>query len=100
MNTTPATDAATLRDPLRAALAALLNHPLDPADDEVSLADLAPERYDSLGVLDAVGLVERDFGVSVDLVVDDLRSTFFSVSSIAALVERKRRDAAVLGMLS
>ncbi|MER5865157.1 hypothetical protein [Kitasatospora sp. NPDC002040] len=98
MTTTSGTD--TLRDPLRAALAALLDHPLDPADDEASLADLAPERYDSLGVLDAVGLVERDFGVSVDLVVDDLRSTFFSVASIAALVDRKRRDAAVLGMLS
>ncbi|WP_405015708.1 hypothetical protein OHV05_00350 [Kitasatospora sp. NBC_00070] len=100
MNTTPTTDAATLRDLLRAALAGQLDHPLTPADDEVSLADLVADRYDSLGVLDAVGLVERDFGVSVDLVVDDLRSTFFSVASIAALVERKRRDEAVLGMLS
>ncbi|WP_371493720.1 hypothetical protein OG871_01635 [Kitasatospora sp. NBC_00374] len=100
MNATPATDAVPLRDSLREALAALLGHPLAAADDEVSLAEIVPERYDSLGVLDAVGLVEKEFGVSVDLVVDDLRSTFFSVAAIAALVDRKRRDAAVLGLLS
>ncbi|MER8184454.1 hypothetical protein [Kitasatospora sp. NPDC094015] len=93
-------EAATLRDPLRAALAALLDHPLTAAEDEVSLAEIVPERYDSLGVLDAVGLVEKDFGVTIDLVVDDLRSSFFSVATIAALVERKQRDAAVLGLLA
>ncbi|MFJ1703646.1 hypothetical protein [Kitasatospora sp. NPDC088346] len=99
MNATPATGTVALRDSLRAALTTLLGHPLAPADDEVSLAEIVPERYDSLGVLDAVGLVEKEFGVPVDLVVDDLRSTFFSVATIAALVERKRRDAAVLGLL-
>ncbi|MEU9131935.1 acyl carrier protein [Kitasatospora sp. NPDC048540] len=98
MNATPAT-AAPLRDRLREALATLLGHPLAAADDEVSLAEIVPERYDSLGVLDAVGLVEKEFGVPVDLVVDDLRSTFFSVATIAALIERKQRDAAVLGLL-
>jgi acyl carrier protein len=87
-------------DPLltavRETVAALLSTPLSAGRDDMPLADLAPE-YDSLGVLDCVGAIEERFGVSVDLVDDDLRVTFRSVGSIAALVERKLDDAAVLG---
>jgi acyl carrier protein len=86
----------TLLTAVREAVAALLSTPLSPQHDGEALADLAPE-YDSLGVLDCVGAIEERFGVSVDLVDDDLRVTFRSVASIAALVERKLSDAAILG---
>jgi acyl carrier protein len=81
---------------VRESVAALLSTHLTPDDDDKALADLAPE-YDSLGVLDCVGAIEQRFGVTVDLLDDDLRVTFRSVASIAALVERKLQDAAVLG---
>jgi acyl carrier protein len=86
-----------LRAEVRATLAGLLQIRLEPAQDTTLLAEIAPERYDSLGVLDAVGAVEARFGVPVDLVDDDLRTTFASVAAIGDLVARKRHDAAVLG---
>ncbi|MGC9665119.1 hypothetical protein ACNTMW_01025 [Planosporangium sp. 12N6] len=89
---------ADLTAAVRDCVAGLLAVPLAAGHDTVALAEIAPERYDSLGVLDCVGAVEQRFGIAVDLVEDDLRTTFRSVAAIAALVERKRHDAAVLGM--
>jgi acyl carrier protein len=93
---TPSADALLVE--IREQLSALLETPLTPDDDELALAELVPERYDSLGVLECVGMVEQRFDVVVDLLADDLRTTFRSIASIAALVERKRADAAVLGL--
>lgn len=89
-----------LRLAVRESVAALVECPLLPSQDEDAIAEIAPQRYDSLGVLDCVGMVEQRFGVSIDLVEDDLRVTFLSVASITALIERKLRDAAVLGGIS
>jgi acyl carrier protein len=91
---------AGLTAAVRECVAALLDVALLPGADDATLADIAPERYDSLGVLDCVGMIEQRFGVSIDLVEDDLRTTFRSVTAITALVERKLRDAAVLGLLA
>lgn len=88
---------AELTDAVREAVAGLVAQPLDAVDDEQALAEVAAGRYDSLAVLDCVGLVEERFDVAIDLVEDDLRTSFRSVASIAALVERKQRDAAILG---
>ncbi|HSV64846.1 MAG TPA: acyl carrier protein [Mycobacteriales bacterium] len=88
---------AELTAAVRDTVAGLIAQPLAAADDERALAEISSERYDSLAVLDCVGLVEQRFGVEVDLVEDDLRTSFRSVASIAALVERKQHDAAVLG---
>ncbi|MFC4104477.1 acyl carrier protein [Micromonospora zhanjiangensis] len=85
-----------LRTAVRESVAELLTVPLTADTDHTLLAELAPGRYDSLGVLDCVGLIEQRFDVSVDLVEDDLRSTFASVAAIAALVARKQSDQAVL----
>jgi acyl carrier protein len=89
---------AGLTAAVRESVAALLDTDLRPDRDNDTLAEIAPDRYDSLGVLDCVGMIEQRFGVSVDLVEDDLRTTFRSVAAIAALVERKLHDAAVLGL--
>lgn len=89
---------AGLTGTVRESVAALLDTDLRPDRDDDTLAEIAPDRYDSLGVLDCVGMIEQRFGVSVDLVEDDLRTTFRSVAAIAALVERKLHDAAVLGL--
>jgi acyl carrier protein len=83
---------------VRESVAALLEVPLRPEQDDTALAEIIPARYDSLGVLDCVGMVEQRFGVSIDLVEDDLRHTFRSVASIGTLVAGKLHDAAVLGV--
>jgi len=70
---------------------------LDPADDATPLADLDPDRYDSLGVLDCVASVEDEFDIAIDLVDDDLRVTFRSVSAISDLVRRRLADDDALG---
>jgi acyl carrier protein len=82
---------------IRGEVSTLVGRLLLPAQDDQALAEIVPDRYDSLRVLDCVGLIEQRFGVSIDLVDDDLRVTFRSVASIAALVCQKLRDAAVLG---
>lgn len=85
-------------DRVRARVADLLGgRHLDPGDDGSPLADLDPDRYDSLGVLDCVAAVEDEFDISIDLVDDDLRVTFRSVSSISELVRRRLADAEALG---
>ncbi|MFF1611588.1 acyl carrier protein [Amycolatopsis sp. NPDC058278] len=89
-----------IREGVRTALAGVLGVELDAAQDDTPLADIAPEKYDSLGVLDCVAKLEQAFGISVDLVEDHLLTTFRSVGSITALIERKRHDAEVLGVFS
>jgi acyl carrier protein len=83
------------RDRTRLVISELLEATLDAANDRQALVDAHP-RYDSLAVLDAVGRVEQAFGIRVDLVDDDLRTTFVSIESIAALVERKLADQVAL----
>ncbi|MFJ9807622.1 acyl carrier protein [Streptomyces sp. NPDC101158] len=85
-----------IADRVRSAVVSVVATELSPADDALELAPRF-DRYDSLGVLDCVGAVEREFGISVDLVDDDLRSTFVSVAAISALVRRKLDDQSVLG---
>ncbi|MGW0028718.1 hypothetical protein ACWDXD_02655 [Streptomyces sp. NPDC003314] len=85
-----------LRSRIRAAVGEVLRTDLRPEADDTPLGQTY-EQYDSLAVLDTVGLIERAFDVSVDLVDDDLRTTFVSVASIERLVRRKQADQAVLG---
>ncbi|MGW3891955.1 hypothetical protein ACWD69_24970 [Micromonospora chokoriensis] len=84
-----------VRTEVRSVLATLLGSDLDPTQDESQLNEVS-SRYDSLMVLDAVGAVEQAFDVAIDLVEDDLRTSFASVATIATLVTAKRADAAVL----
>ncbi len=88
---------------LHAAVRALISEciatTLDPADDDVVLSEAHPA-FDSLAVIDAVGAVEQRFGVSIDLVEDDLRRTFASITAIAELVAAKRADSQALASLS
>ncbi|MFD0258551.1 hypothetical protein ACFRKE_08845 [Kitasatospora indigofera] len=85
-----------LRPRIRAALGGLLGTELDPAADALPLGGVHAG-YDSLAVIDSVGEIERAFDVSIDLVDDDLRTTFASVAAIETLVRRKLADQAVLG---
>ncbi|NRQ37774.1 acyl carrier protein [Nonomuraea sp. NN258] len=85
-----------IRDQVRTLVSRLLGADLTPAQDELPLAGIDPDKYDSLGVLDCVAGVEQELGISVDLVDDDLRVTFRSVASIAALAGRKLADARAL----
>jgi acyl carrier protein len=84
-----------IRRQVRTAVGAIVCTELDPTADNDSL-NAQYERYDSLGVIDCVGRVEQQFGISVDLIDDDLRSTFVSVASISALVRSKLADRDVL----
>lgn len=86
------TDNAT-RDRVRAMAGELLAVTLTPEQDEILLNDLEPDRYNSLGVLDFVASIEQEFGVSIEVVDDDLEVTFRSVATISTLVDRKLADA-------
>ncbi|HTI23694.1 MAG TPA: hypothetical protein VL652_22040 [Kutzneria sp.] len=86
------TDNAT-RDRVRTMAGELLAVTLTPEQDEILLNDLEPERYNSLGVLDFVASIEQEFGVSIEVVDDDLEVTFRSVATISTLVDRKLADA-------
>ena len=86
----------TLRDRIRAVVARLLDTALSPAQDHTPLAEIDPDRYDSLGVLDCVAAVESEFDIAVDFVEDDLRVTFRSVVSIEDLVGRRIADTVAL----
>jgi acyl carrier protein len=81
---------------VRAVVSGLVGRALSAADDQTALADLEPDRYDSLGVLDCVAAIEQRFGVDIDLVDDDLRVTFRSVASITDLVRRRLADQGAL----
>lgn len=83
-------------DNVRAVVSELLGRELSRHDDQTGLADLDPDRYDSLGVLDCVAAIEQRFGVEIDLVDDDLRVTFRSVASITDLVRRRLADQTAL----
>ncbi|MET8946172.1 hypothetical protein ABZX30_21980 [Streptomyces sp. NPDC004542] len=84
-----------LRAEVRTAVGEILKVTLDPSQDDQPLSVLY-EHYDSLAVIDSVGVVEQRTAVSIDLVEDDLRVTFASVTSIVGLVSRKRAAASVL----
>lgn len=86
---------AELTAAVRAAVGEALDTTLDPAQDAQSL-NILYERYDSLAVIDTVGAIEKTFGISIDLVDDDLRTTFASVAAIEKLVRTKRDDQALL----
>ena len=88
-----------LRQQIRVLMGELLTVQLDPAGDDDVLSELHPT-YDSLAVLDAVGAVEQALGVDIDLVEDDLRRTFASVSAITGLVAAKLADQAAFASLS
>jgi acyl carrier protein len=83
-------------DNVRAVVSELLGRDLSRREDQTALADLEPDRYDSLGVLDCVAAIEQRFGVEIDLVDDDLRVTFRSVASITDLVRRRLADQTAL----
>ncbi|MFJ9901119.1 hypothetical protein ACIQPR_48235 [Streptomyces sp. NPDC091280] len=84
-----------LRAEVRTAVGEILRVTLDPAQDDQPLSVLY-EHYDSLAVIDSVGVVEQRTGISIDLVEDDLRVTFASVTSIVGLVSRKQAATSVL----
>lgn len=94
-NSQTSTAQTDLTSDIRAAIGEALGTGLDPAQDALPLSELY-ERYDSLAVIDCVGTVEQATGVTIDLVEDDLRTTFASVASIEALVRRKSADRSVL----
>lgn len=84
---------------VRESLAVLFGCELTEHLDDQPLIEVIPDKYDSLGVLDCVATVERRFGISIDLIDDDLVSNFRSVRTISALVERKLHDARVMGSI-
>ncbi|MFF3377452.1 hypothetical protein ACFYXF_31405 [Streptomyces sp. NPDC002680] len=84
-----------LREAVRDVVGEVLRVSLDPEQDDLALSTLY-EQYDSLAVIDSVAGVEKRTGVIVDLVEDDLRVTFASVTSILRLVLRKQAAASVL----
>ncbi len=61
-------------------------------DDEVPLRYIHGFRYDSMTVLECVGVIEEKFGIDINLLDDDLVHTFESVATIQILVQKKLDD--------
>jgi acyl carrier protein len=74
------------------ALEPVLGGRVEPRDDGRPLRDVVELGYDSATALACVLAVEEAFAVQIDVVDDDLTSTFESIASIAALVAGKLTD--------
>lgn len=80
----------------RAVLAALFG----PTVDHVATDAMLPEsldRYDSLGALECVTAVEKEFSIEVDFVIHDVRHAFSRVDRIAEFVRNQLEDRVVFG---
>nr|WP_200072964.1 acyl carrier protein [Saccharopolyspora sp. HNM0986] len=67
------------------------------ADSE--LRDTLGDRYDSLGALECITEVEKQFGIEVDFVADDIRYAFSTIDNMARFVRNRREDMAALGTI-
>lgn len=80
----------------RHVLAQVVGAPVYDCDPALSLRDVPGLRYDSITVLECVGVLEAHFGVAIDIVDDDLVFSFRTLERIVQLIERKLADQATL----
>lgn len=69
----------------------------DPFDDDVEFPRSLGDRFDSLGALEFVTGVEREFGIEVDFVGHDVRYVFSTVGRVVGFVRDRLEDRETLG---
>lgn len=97
MSTVQHLDGNEIRDRLRQALEPALGDSLRRLPDDADLAEELGGWFDSLAALEAVSTVEAEFGIAVDLVNDDVRHWFASVTRMTEFVAERLEDGALAG---
>lgn len=83
---------AVMRHRIHKALREILDGELDPWPDDTLLRDIPDIHYDSVTVIGCVAAIEREFGVTIDFIDDDVGQTFQSVATLQGLVTKKLAD--------
>lgn len=92
----PGRDSGDVAGRVRRSLAEFFGYELDSWDAARPLREHPDIRYDSVTVLECVGVMEEEFGITIDLIEDDLVHTLQSPATIATLVARKLADLVAL----
>jgi acyl carrier protein len=81
-----------LRGKVRATLAAHLGDEIAGLPDDTLLPDAFSDRYDSLGALECISLIELAFDIEVDFVAHDVRYWFATPARIVQFVTDQVED--------
>ncbi|MFD6069985.1 MULTISPECIES: acyl carrier protein [Amycolatopsis] len=87
----------TLQTRTRAVLAALFGPEINDLPADAPLPETLGDRYDSLGAMECVTAMEKEFDIEVDFVEHDVRYTFAQLDRIAEFVHSQLEDQAVFG---
>ncbi|AUI58253.1 acyl carrier protein [Amycolatopsis sp. BJA-103] len=87
----------SLRTRTRAVLAGLFGPEIDDLPADAPLPETLGDRYDSLGAMECVTAMEKEFGIEVDFVEHDVRYTFAQMDRIAEFVHAQLEDQAAFG---
>ncbi|WP_370937617.1 acyl carrier protein [Amycolatopsis sp. cg13] len=97
MTSSPVPTLDSLRTRTRSVLAGLFGPEIDDLPEDAPLPETLGDRYDSLGAMECVTAVEKEFGIEVDFVEHDVRYTFARMDRIAEFVHSQLEDRAVFG---
>jgi acyl carrier protein len=86
------TEKSIFYDRVRKTLSEVFNQPIDKQYDQTSLQEIPNIDYDSLTALECVGAIEEEFGITIDMIEDDVMYNFQSIKNISTLVQRKVAD--------
>ena len=86
-----------LRARVHATLAAHLGDEIAEMPDDTPLPDVFVGRYDSLGALECISLIEQAFDIEVDFVTHDVRYWFATPGRIIQFVTDQVEDQQVTG---
>jgi acyl carrier protein len=75
-----------VRRQVRATLATHLGPAVADVPDDTPLPDAFGDRYDSLGALECISLIEQAFDIEVDFVAHDIRYWFATLARIDQFV--------------
>jgi acyl carrier protein len=81
-----------IQDRVRQTLSEVFGQPIEKQYDQTLLRDIPDISYDSMTALECVGAIEQEFGVTIDMIEDDVMYNFQSVENIQAFVEKKLAD--------
>lgn len=81
-----------IQDRVRQTLSKVFGQPIEKQYDQTLLREIANIPYDSLTALECVGAIEQEFGITIDLIEDDVMYNFQSVNNIQAFVVKKLAD--------
>ncbi|NET90193.1 MAG: acyl carrier protein [Kamptonema sp. SIO1D9] len=86
------TEKTIFYDRVRKTLSEVFNQSIDKQYDQTSLQEIPNIDYDSLTALECVGAIEEEFGITINIIEDDVMYNFQSIKNISTLVQKKVAD--------